>query len=242
MTIEPNFYAIIPATIRYDKDLMDKAKLIYAEISALTNKHGYCFANNQYFADLYGVSIRQITTIISVLEKKGYIKTERRGGERKIFVFDVLTPKKTSIDVEENFHVEVEEKFHHNNTSINNKNNNKKNIKKSDEKYTPEFETWYKNYPNPWNKCQTFKNWNTALKTHTVKELYTALTNYKAEIERKGTSRDYITRSTNFLGKKGEFRGWLELNAPQTNPQQPEQTLHIDEDYEERLRRFRNVC
>lgn len=242
MAGKPNYYSVIPAEVRYDSSLTDKEKLMYGEISALSNDKGYCFATNKYFANLYEITERQIKTIIANLEKAGYIIVERASNKRKIFLAVSLRVNQTSPKGEINFTQEGEINFTHNNTSINNKNNNKKNIKKSDEKYTPEFEKWYAAYPRKFNKKQTFKNWNTALKTHTVAELYTALLNYKVEIERRGTSPDYITLSTNFLGQKGEFRGWLELNAPQTDPQQPEQTLQIDEDYEERLRRFRNVC
>lgn len=75
MNEKPSYYAIIPANVRYDKDLRDKAKLLYGEITALCNKNGYCFASNKYFADLYGVTTTTISTLIKELVDKGYIES-----------------------------------------------------------------------------------------------------------------------------------------------------------------------
>lgn len=50
-----SYYSVIPATVRYDNKLKPAEKLIYGEITSLTNKMGYCFANNKYFANLYTV-------------------------------------------------------------------------------------------------------------------------------------------------------------------------------------------
>lgn len=72
----PNYYAIIPANVRYDKNLKDKAKLLYGEITSLSNKDGYCWATNRYFADLYDVSTTTISTLIKNLVDRGYIKSQ----------------------------------------------------------------------------------------------------------------------------------------------------------------------
>lgn len=72
----PNYYAIIPANVRYDKNLKDKAKLLYGEITSLSNKDGYCWATNRYFADLYDVSTTTISTLIKNLIDRGYIKSQ----------------------------------------------------------------------------------------------------------------------------------------------------------------------
>lgn len=72
----PNYYAIIPANVRYDKNLKDKAKLLYGEITSLSTKDGYCWATNRYFADLYDVSTTTISTLIKNLVDRGYIKSQ----------------------------------------------------------------------------------------------------------------------------------------------------------------------
>ena len=53
---KPNYYAIIPANVRYDSNLKAIEKLMYGEITALTYKEGYCFAKNGYFAELFDVA------------------------------------------------------------------------------------------------------------------------------------------------------------------------------------------
>lgn len=72
----PSYYAVIPAPVRYDKRLSDKAKIMYGEITSLANKTGSCWATNKYFADLYGVSTRTISTIINQLVEFGYLTSE----------------------------------------------------------------------------------------------------------------------------------------------------------------------
>lgn len=70
---QKSYYAIIPANVRYDKDLAPNAKLLYGEITALCNEKGYCWASNQYFAELYGVSVLSIKRWVNSLVNKGYV-------------------------------------------------------------------------------------------------------------------------------------------------------------------------
>lgn len=70
------YYSIIPAHVRYDKDLTPNAKLLYAEITSLCNEKGYCWASNDYFSELYGVTKTSVSRWIKSLAKKGYISTE----------------------------------------------------------------------------------------------------------------------------------------------------------------------
>lgn len=83
---QPNYYAIIPATVRYDTNLKYAEKLLYGEITALANKNGYCYAQNKYFADLYNVTAVSVSRWISHLQELGYIKTEVIRNENKEIV------------------------------------------------------------------------------------------------------------------------------------------------------------
>ena len=71
---KPNYYAVIPADVRYSKKLTPNAKLLYAEITALSNKDKVCWASNKYFSNLYEVSNVTISRWISNLVKNKFIK------------------------------------------------------------------------------------------------------------------------------------------------------------------------
>mgnify|MGYP002968432426 FL=1 len=90
-----NYYAIIPATVRYDTNLKPAEKLLYGEITALANIKGYCYASNRYFANLYNVTLHTVSQWISHLEKLQYIALEMIRDnnkvikERRIYINDV---------------------------------------------------------------------------------------------------------------------------------------------------------
>jgi uncharacterized phage protein (TIGR02220 family) len=119
MKEQPNYYGILPANVRYDKNLPPNAKLLYSEITALAQKDGYCYASNGYFANLYDVSDRSISDWINKLAQNGYIEVQLVKNNsctyRKLFL---SRTKKSSTPYEENFY--PKEYYNNNNTSINN--------------------------------------------------------------------------------------------------------------------------
>ena len=82
----PCYGAWLPANVRYDKDLPANAKLIYAELTSLSNLYGYAFATNLYLAELYNLSEDRISKLIHILEKKGYIKIDLERNENGFIV------------------------------------------------------------------------------------------------------------------------------------------------------------
>ena len=91
----PNYYAVIPANVRYDNRLRPNAKLLYGEITALTQKNGECWASNNYFAELYNVDPSAISKWIKNLEKIGYITVEyirnNKEIEKRIIKINVIS-------------------------------------------------------------------------------------------------------------------------------------------------------
>lgn len=92
------YYSIIPSKILYNKELKANEKLLYAMITSLACKEGYCFATNNYFAEELGVHPKTISSWISDLREKNYLKIDIVRNEnkqiiqRKIYINDVPYP------------------------------------------------------------------------------------------------------------------------------------------------------
>lgn len=143
------YYAIIPAEVRYDKDLAPNAKLLYGEITVLCNDKGYCWATNQYFADLYKVSKITVSRWISTLNKKGYISIDtlyREGTKeligRHIYIVNTPINKNVNRDIKNDLegvnkivNSPINKNVKENNISINNTFNNKKDVYTRKHKY-----------------------------------------------------------------------------------------------------------
>ena len=118
MKQKPTYYAIISAEVRYDKNLSAYAKLLYGEITCLTNENGFCFATNKYFADLYDKSKVTISKWISELVASGYLSTSYtyKEGSKEIDKRYISILKG---GIKENLKGGIKENFKDNNTSIN---------------------------------------------------------------------------------------------------------------------------
>jgi len=182
-TVErPNYYAIIPASVRYDNNLPGKASLLYGEITALCNQKGYCWASDSYFADLYGVAKSTIQTWLKALEINGHISRDviykegtREIEHRYIRISVGGTPKNQR----------------ENNTSINTTVNNTSNKKHSAANATPlvqlkkDFDEIWKEYPNKQDKGRAFnhyKAWRNKSVNHNNAYLFERLRLYKKHL------------------------------------------------------------
>lgn len=73
---QPGYYAILPASVRYDDRINSSQKVFFSEITALSNKRGYCSASNNYFARLYKVSKSTISAWVRGLSDAGHIRVD----------------------------------------------------------------------------------------------------------------------------------------------------------------------
>ena len=160
MTDKKSYYAIIPADVRYDKKLCANAKLLYGEITALCNEKGYCWASNDYFAQLYEKTEETVSRWISQLIKQNYINVEyiKRGfeiTERRIYILDCQKSQpsideKVNRSIDEKVNRSIDEKVKYN-TTVNTTFND---IAKLHEQTIPLTNYFYNNM----NKPTRFKN------------------------------------------------------------------------------------
>ena len=134
----PAYYSILTADVRYSKELSDFEKLLFSEISALTQKDGYCTASNAWLASLYGKTKETISRCISKLKKLGFIEVvEVRNDKKEVILRKVYLLTKTSTGIDENTEtlltktsIPIDKNVKENNTRINNTSRNNTSIKR----------------------------------------------------------------------------------------------------------------
>ena len=93
---KPGYWAVLTPEVRYDGKISSSAKLLYAEISALTTANGYCYATNAYFQRLYGITERTVIRLIRELESRGVIRVEDAvGGRTRRRIYAGINPLQT---------------------------------------------------------------------------------------------------------------------------------------------------
>ncbi|TDM48247.1 helix-turn-helix domain-containing protein [Macrococcoides goetzii] len=185
MSETPGYYAIITANVRYDNRLTDSEKLMFAEITALSNKYGYCTASNGYFSKLYDVAKETISRRISKLNNIGYLRIEfeyegKQIKQRKMYPIDanVNTPIDNSVNTP------IDANVKENNTSINNININ--NICASDDSTTmKQFNEWWDLYDKKLDRKTSFTKFKSALKNYSYEQIKTGTENYLKTINDK---------------------------------------------------------
>ncbi len=144
------YYSVIPATVLYNKELKANEKLLYAIITSLACKEGYCFASNKYLAEKLNVNPKTVSSWISDLRDKDFIIVEliRNGNnqiiQRKIYIKDSPYPLNNGYQYQSKNGQAIHQKVEDNNIKNNNKINNKEQRKflsnyENQREYSKEF-------------------------------------------------------------------------------------------------------
>ena len=116
----------VPTILLSDSNCSDGEKLVLELIIALSIQKGYCYANNNYFANYLGKKKDTISKIISKLVKKHYIYTKQEDNHRKIYLNPNLWEENT-LDIGNNSDGDIVEKSYYNTNNDNKKKNTKNN-------------------------------------------------------------------------------------------------------------------
>lgn len=219
MMDKPAYYAIIPATVRYDKQLTPNAKLLFGEITALCHQEGYCWAGNQYFADLYDVSKTSISTWIGNLKDAGHITVEMNYKEGSKHILNRYI-RILGEGIQENLDTPtrklndpIQENLRDNNTVNNTKNITPNNI--------GDFDSFWRFYPRKAGKEAARKAWAKLRPDEHIMQLI--LDNVRERVEKGEWRKDnqsYILHASTYLNQKRWEDEVLEQHTQtRTNPE-----------------------
>lgn len=86
------YYAVIPATVLFNERLKPNEKLLYALITALSNKEGYCYASNKYLGEKLGVDPVTVSRWITDLRRNNYVFVDIMRNEKKEIICRRIFP------------------------------------------------------------------------------------------------------------------------------------------------------
>ncbi|EKQ23532.1 hypothetical protein LCAUW1_0844 [Lacticaseibacillus paracasei] len=220
MNEKPGYYAILPPDVRYDKQLPQGAKLLYSEITALSNKNGYCWASNDYFAKLYSVSIGTIKSWLKCLEDNSYIRRviKYKSGSKEVEQrFISLAPRSENLppSVRKLTHPRSEN-CPENNTSIN------KNIRASST-LESDFEKLWKLYPKKIGKKPALAAYKRAMSRKknpaTNRQIQDGIVAYRQLIKSKGTEKRFVKDGSTFFNQEA-WNDYLEVVKEELDEQE----------------------
>lgn len=210
-----NYYITIPAQVLHDNRLTPLSRLIYGELSALANIHGYAWINNNGLANRYEVSKYTISRSVSEIEKLGYIKSElvykegkKEVEKRNVYILPIDEKRNTlltknAIPYCEKTQYPIDENRKDNNTLNNtlNNTNNKDNEQTSlPDSLESHFNDLWEIYPRKEGRKQALAAYKRAVKNKVSDEtIKSGIEKYSAEIMANNTDRKFIKQGSTFF-------------------------------------------
>lgn len=247
MNESPSYYAIIPAGVRYDKQLPQGAKLLYSEITALSNKNGCCWAGDQYFMELYKVSQATIQRWLTSLKKNGYIdrtvkyKDGSKEIEKRYIRINAYPILKNENTYTQKCEYPILKNEQENTTSIN------KNIRASST-LESDFEKLWKLYPKKIGKKPALAAYKRVISRKknpaTNRQIQDGIVAYRQLINSKGTEKRFVKDGSTFFNQESwndylevvkEERDEQEARKPKFDPKKTAIAMYIDYNSPERV-------
>jgi hypothetical protein len=210
---QPSYYAILTADVRYSKELNFFEKVLYADITALTNKNGYCTASNGYFSELFDKTKGTVSKAISKFEKLGFLKViitrdnnTKQIVDRKLYLLTKITipmVDNNHTPLVKNHNTPMVENHQENSTSNNTTSINIKNKQKDE--VLPEnlnieaFNSWCEYKGKSYSKQGRTLTINKLIQYPKAEQLLmvenSIMNNYKGLFEIKQTSKQVSTQT-----------------------------------------------
>lgn len=123
---KPDYYVLLQSHVRLCKKLKPIERLFFGEIHLLCNQKGYCWAGNNYFAKIYGISKRSVSRHLHHLKKLGFITINIKRDDRNMVIKRIIKIANEGIDKtvytpSQNCLPPIDRTVQYNSTSNNNK-------------------------------------------------------------------------------------------------------------------------
>lgn len=202
---KPSYYSVIPAEVRYCAALgKPTARDLYGEIAALCNKHGYCFASNEYLASLYDIEGRTIRRYLAALEAEGFIYV-KAGKQRKIYLAHAskFDPKGLREPASEEETPDFVEASSHGRINGIPEKQKKPAKKKGAGDYSEDFERFWLAYPRKTGKGAAWQAWlKVDPNAELVEKIITVTGLYAQTPQWKKDGGQFIPHPTTFLNQR----------------------------------------
>lgn len=224
--MDKGYYAIIPASVRYDEKLNANAKLLYGEITALCNEKGYCWASNNYFAELYKVDKVTVSRWIGNLKDRGYVSVEMQYKEGTNQILNrYIRLCQEGIGENVNTPMQNDQEGIGKIVKDNNTVNNTPNITVNN---IDHFESFWTVYPRKVGKAQARKSWDKLnLNDDTVKMIAENIATRIKYGEWSDSNKTFIPHASTYLNN-ARWEDEVEQQVVKTTQTRPEQIKKRD--------------
>ena len=123
------YYAIIPATVLFNEKIKANEKLLYAIITVLSNKEGYCYASNGYLGRLLNAKPHTVSKWVSHLKELEFVCLDMIRNDKGEIIQRRIYPNDTPYTINRTYPYSIErtegmsQKGQYNNIIDNNINN-----------------------------------------------------------------------------------------------------------------------
>tara|TARA_R100001443_G_scaffold20068_1_gene31933 strand:- start:7447 stop:8286 length:840 start_codon:yes stop_codon:yes gene_type:complete len=227
----PSYYSILTADIRYDTKLSWFEKVLFSEISALTNKTGECWASNKYFAEVFDQSERTITRSISTLKELGYVELKLEFDGKAITKRTIVIAKpldnNVSTPIDKNVYPPIDKNGEYNTTSKTN--NTSININRDLEDFAIFWKSLLGRKKNKNDAFKAYQKINCDLTADKLAEKFNKLLQVREEKYVPYPQKWLKNEGWNEEETIGERRGDFHYDAPPLQVGEQEASISIDE-------------